>query len=378
MAMTVERFSAIVARIERAALYPAAWTPALDDVVAAVGADRGVLIVGTPNCPTVTACSTGASALRRTYNARFGRTDPLAPVLAHVPAGTVTTAGELLGDLRGHPFASGWLEPHRLGDALLVVLADGDRIAWLALYPARGRVVDRARAAATLRLLHPHLAHAVATRSRLGEADSAHRRSTAVLDRYRHGLLVVTTGGVIGYRNPAAATILDARDGLAVGRRGHLETTDSIAAPTLRALIAAATRPTGPRAGGRCLLPRAGGRATYAVLVLPLDAAATAEPTLSGPADDFAAMVVVVDPDREHGVRGETLRQLYGLTGAEARVAAAALRGAGVRAIAEDLAVSVNTARTHLHRVFDKSGTHRQAELVRLLTTVLLGTGQFE
>ncbi|WP_433603099.1 LuxR C-terminal-related transcriptional regulator [Nocardia sp. CA-135953] len=56
------------------------------------------------------------------------------------------------------------------------------------------------------------------------------------------------------------------------------------------------------------------------------------------------------------------------MTGAEARVAAAALRGEGLRSIAEELAVSANTVRTHLRRVFEKTGTHRQAEPVRVLT----------
>ncbi|WP_169333724.1 helix-turn-helix transcriptional regulator [Nocardia higoensis] len=373
MTMTVERFSEIVARIERAALHPADWANAMDDLVAAVGADRGALIVGAPNCRTMTACSTGAGELRRTYNARFWRIDPIATALAQAPAGLVTTCEELLepGYLRRHPFFSGWLAPHGLGNGMLTVVADGDRIAWLALYPDHDRDLDHARAAPTIRLLLPHLRHAVTAQSRLVEADSARRRVTEVLERYRHGVLVVTAGGVIGYRNPAASAVLAARDGLAIGRRGHLESTDSVAAANLRALIAAATRTTGPRAGGRYLMPRPGGRTPYALLVLPLESACA-------PEDERAAVVVVVDPERETRGGGETLRQLYGLTGAEARVAAAALRGAGLRAIAEDLAVSVNTARTHLQHVFDKSGTHRQAELVRLLTTVLLGTGQFE
>ncbi|MEV6325562.1 LuxR C-terminal-related transcriptional regulator [Nocardia sp. NPDC051787] len=63
------------------------------------------------------------------------------------------------------------------------------------------------------------------------------------------------------------------------------------------------------------------------------------------------------------------------MTAAEARVAAATLRGEGLRPIAEELAVSVNTARTHLQHVFHKTGTHRQVELVRVLTTVLAGDG---
>ncbi|WP_067854778.1 helix-turn-helix transcriptional regulator [Nocardia shimofusensis] len=373
MTMTVERFSEIVARIERAALYPAEWSRAVDDVVEALGADRGGLVVTAANCRTMTACSDGADDLRRSYNARYWRIDPIATALARAPAGLITTCEELLGPgyLRRHRFFSDWMAPHRLGDGMLTVLADGDRSAWLGAYPYRHRDLDRAHATATMRLLLPHLRHALTVQARLAEADAAHGAVAAVLDRYRHGVVIVTGGGTIGYANPAAAAIFAAGDGLAVGRRGHLESTDSVAAAGLRALITAATRPVGPRVGGRRLVPRRGGEAPYALSVLPLEPACVRD-------GERAALVVIVDPEREVSGGCEALRQLYGLTGAEARVAAVALRGKGLRAIAEDLAVSVNTARTHLQHVFDKSGTHRQAELVRLLTTVLSGTGQFD
>jgi DNA-binding CsgD family transcriptional regulator len=45
-------------------------------------------------------------------------------------------------------------------------------------------------------------------------------------------------------------------------------------------------------------------------------------------------------------------------------------RGADPKTVAEELAVSLPTVRTHLRRVFDKTGTHRQADLVRLILTL--------
>ncbi|WP_433716068.1 LuxR C-terminal-related transcriptional regulator [Nocardia sp. CA-084685] len=65
------------------------------------------------------------------------------------------------------------------------------------------------------------------------------------------------------------------------------------------------------------------------------------------------------------------------MTAAEARVAAAAFRGEGSPSIAKELAVSANTVRTHRQHVFEKTGTHRQAELVRVLTASLSRTAQF-
>jgi DNA-binding NarL/FixJ family response regulator len=43
------------------------------------------------------------------------------------------------------------------------------------------------------------------------------------------------------------------------------------------------------------------------------------------------------------------------------------LHGDGLKPIAADLALSMATVKTHLHHIFNKTDTHRQAELVRLL-----------
>ena len=61
-------------------------------------------------------------------------------------------------------------------------------------------------------------------------------------------------------------------------------------------------------------------------------------------------------------------RSAYGLTSAEAVVAQLLVQHAGsVRDIADRLGVSVNTAKTHLKRIFDKTGVRRQSALIKLL-----------
>ena len=58
------------------------------------------------------------------------------------------------------------------------------------------------------------------------------------------------------------------------------------------------------------------------------------------------------------------------MTPAEAGFAVEILKGDGIQAAADRLAISLATARTHLSRIFDKTGVRRQAELVRLLISV--------
>jgi DNA-binding CsgD family transcriptional regulator len=85
------------------------------------------------------------------------------------------------------------------------------------------------------------------------------------------------------------------------------------------------------------------------------------------------ALVFITDPERLPVPQADHLRQLYGLTRMEASVAVSALRGEGLQAIADELGISPTTARTHLQHVFEKTGTCRQAELVRLILQSGLG-----
>jgi DNA-binding CsgD family transcriptional regulator len=79
-----------------------------------------------------------------------------------------------------------------------------------------------------------------------------------------------------------------------------------------------------------------------------------------------AAIVFIKDsraalPSREH------IQLLFDLTPAQAGVAQEILRGDGIQAVAGRLGISPATARTHLLEVFHKTGTSRQAELVRVI-----------
>jgi DNA-binding CsgD family transcriptional regulator len=121
----------------------------------------------------------------------------------------------------------------------------------------------------------------------------------------------------------------------------------------------------GIRASGRLAISRSFGRKPYTVEVLPLRSDCGL--FLNGPA---AAIVVIVDHERETHLPPACLRELFDLTPAEAEVALLVLRGQGLQFVADELRVTLSTVRVHLQRVFEKTGTRRQAELVRLLAEV--------
>jgi len=83
-------------------------------------------------------------------------------------------------------------------------------------------------------------------------------------------------------------------------------------------------------------------------------------------------MVFIVDPDARLALPVQRLVDAFGLTAAEARVALAASAGDGTPAIARGLGLSANTVKTHLRRVYAKTGVSRQAALVRLVAALEL------
>ena len=69
----------------------------------------------------------------------------------------------------------------------------------------------------------------------------------------------------------------------------------------------------------------------------------------------------------EHGNLPGVLNTVYGLSRAEVGLCQALIQGKTLLEASKTLDISRNTAKTHLARVFDKTGVHSQAGLLRLL-----------
>jgi DNA-binding CsgD family transcriptional regulator len=82
--------------------------------------------------------------------------------------------------------------------------------------------------------------------------------------------------------------------------------------------------------------------------------------------DDGKALVTF-DDARMVARRIDSAREAYGLSPAQARLARLIAEGNDLAMAAESLGVSINTVRTHLQRMFDRTGTRSQTALVRAL-----------
>jgi DNA-binding CsgD family transcriptional regulator/PAS domain-containing protein len=198
------------------------------------------------------------------------------------------------------------------------------------------------------------------------EAQNIQRVAMEALDAMPMGIVLLTgTGGVIG-ANQNARRIIDDGQVLSIAE-GGLWVDWGWRKLRFRDLIS--------RGGGRerrnrveevpaFSVPRAAGQKPLSVVVVPVRE--ENEPLVE---DTPAAIVFLGDPDRPVEIDPAQLCQIYGLSRAESRVVALLARGYRLDQVAEALGVAYETVRKHLKQVFGKTGTDRQAELVRLLVT---------
>lgn len=172
------------------------------------------------------------------------------------------------------------------------------------------------------------------------------------------GVCLVTADAKVAYANISAADILERADGLHLSS-GRLS---ACLAPECRRLqdgIAVAFQR--PADGCLVALPvaRPSGYLSYQVTVMP-------PAGLRRLGGDYAT-VFVSDPTRDMHPFEDCLMGLYGLTRSESVVAGLIARGLDLRQIAEERNVGFETVRTQLKRVFEKTGTRRQVDLVRVV-----------
>ena len=244
----------------------------------------------------------------------------------------------------------------RLGaDDYLVKPIDFDLL--LATVDARLRQVRRIRAKTTREVEELRLAMAGLQR----EASSrAFEGMTRALDLVAPGILLLDQQGRVIFANRAARTLSREENGLQLGE--SLTATRPLQAQHLRHTIRSVLDTTADQHEEvACLrLSRPGERRDLLVMACRLD---------TQPGDDRlpAAVVLLSDPEQRARVPQQVVARLFGLTPSEARIALALAEGLRTEEIATQVGITTTTVAFHLRNLFQKTDTHRQAELIALI-----------
>jgi DNA-binding CsgD family transcriptional regulator len=290
------------------------------------------------------------------YTDGYSRFGPLARL---PPPGQVVSIPDILSyeEYSRGQFYQEWLRPQGCVDIANVVLEKSSCPVLLA-FLVGDRVMggDMRRRIAQVA---PHAKRAVMINRAIEYKKSQTASFADALDAFGAGVFLVDTQCRIVHVNAAGQEMLGEDDVLRV-IGGQLAARDRQANHGLREGVANVR--LGLETDGTALSLIAHDGAHYVAHLLPLKSVVrTGSPPLGAV---VAVFVRKVELDSQ--AYGGLIARAFGLTPAELRVLLAVVEVGGVPETSERLGVAETTVRTHLYRVFSKTGASRQADLVKL------------
>jgi len=367
--MSQARLSQLIGDIYDAALEPESWPRALGAVCGFVGGTQANIFWQDV---------IGKSAKRfyewghdphytQLYMNTYVKVNPLFPGAFTFAVGQVFTQSELISyaELHETRLYKEWMQPQGFVDFVACHLdkSGGSCIPVTVIRHQRDGLVDEATVA-RMDLLVPHVRRAALIGNVIDLRTCEAATFADTLDGLAAGIVLVDGGGRITFANANGQAMLE--DGTILsGRGGRLAAREAEADQALKDVFAAAERgddAVGVKGVVVSMVTPGGQR--YVAHVLPLTAGARRQ---AGRTYDAAAAMFVHEAVLETPSMPDALAKAYRLTAMELRVLLGIVQVGGGPSVAEELGISETTVRSHLRHVYEKTGTNRQADLVKLV-----------
>jgi DNA-binding CsgD family transcriptional regulator/PAS domain-containing protein len=361
----VKDFSDVVGAIYDCALDPERWRDTLPRISALTSSPYGALAIH----DNVQARSGRVfdhgfdETYLKLYFEKYEPMNPLAGAAQTLEVGEAATTSMLVdeGEFLESRFYNEFLRPFGIRDSVTTVVLRSDRRMAIMIANRREEqpLYDQ-NDVRLVRLLSPHVCRALTISDALDLRTLKSQALETTLDALSVGIFLVDAQRRIVHINRAGENQLES--GKALRIHNHcLTPVDHDAQAALSAAVLSAGQSRLPT-GVTIPLPVDSG-AGYVATVLPLDRGERR--ALLAPFAAVAA-VFVQDPRIAPLLPGEAFAKLYGLTAGELRVLLTLVPGLATKDAADMLGISEATAKTHLQRIFAKTGTSRQTELLHL------------
>src|SRR5262245_6002900 len=363
-----QNLNSLIAGIYDAALDPGLWSEVLTRIAEFVDGQVGGLLAKDSNKKCVQAYFHAGldPHYLRLYAQTYSKLGPVAMSLFE-EIGQIASVPQLMpyeAFCRGS-FYREWAQPQGWVDVAVAVLEKSPNCcAYLSMSrsAASGMVDDEMRR--RMAFVAPHVRRAILIGKALDFKQAEAATFAEILDGLSCGLLLIDCCGRIVHANAAGSEILANADFLR-SAAGRLVADDGHVDQALRDTVAAAgAGDAGMGAKGTALplVAHDGGR--YVAHVLPLTSGARSR---AGAAYAAAAALFVRKAAMERPSPPDVIGKTYNLTPTELRVLLAIVEIGGVPEVAAAFGVAETTVKTHLARLFEKTGTGRQADLVKLV-----------
>jgi DNA-binding CsgD family transcriptional regulator len=302
------------------------------------------------------------------YFEKYIHINPMFPATLFFEVGRIITEEDIMprSEFVASRFFKEWVRPQGLLDRSMAAILDKTATSIAAIAVCRGERDGPLDEEAFRRMSHivPHVRRAVT----IGNVIDLHKVEAAVfadvLDGIAAGMYLVDGEFQIMRANARGWALVEEGSVLrATGNR--LSVISSQADRYLRDTVAALTRGDASSSGKGIAIPiEAENNERYVAHVLPLTSGVRrkASANYSAMAAIFVRKAVL---DMPHPL--EAMANTFKLTPAEARVLMMVVQIGGISEVAPALGISEATVKTHLQRIFAKTQTARQADLVKIV-----------
>jgi DNA-binding CsgD family transcriptional regulator len=366
----IEQIQSLIGDIYDAALDPSRWSGALLKARDFVGGSAATLFSKDARSKSGMVFYHGGDIdLRYTqlYFDKYVKLDPsnTAHVMADVEQPVCTIDIMPYEEFFETRFYKEWAQPQRLVDFVSAVLdKSATSAALFGVFRKEEHGIADDDTRWRMRQIVPHVRRAVLI-GRVIELKTAEAATFAdTFDGLSAGMFFVDAAGRIVHANASGHAMLDEGKVLRTAG-GKLVATAPEAAKSLNEIFAAAGEGDVALGIKGIAVPLAAADSEcYTAHVLPLTSGTRRR---AGASYAAVAVVFVRKAAVEVPSPPETIARHYNLTPSELRVLLAIVQVGGVAETAEALGIGEATVKTHLHRVFSKTGTSRQADLVKLV-----------
>lgn len=359
----LEQLSALIGLIYDAALDPGVWKAALAATASYLNAADAMLLSQEAK-PVASQLQfhfhwNDSDTYNDMYAEKYAKLSPLVPMLMLTQIGDTYAASRMMPyeELRNSTFFKEWVLPQDRVDFVATTLdrsPAGFATAFFGRSTAQGLVDDE-----TLRrmeLVAPHLRRATLIGRTLTAARTQSQTLSETLDGLATAVFLINGRGGVTYANVAAREMLR-REEITLGADSLPAAGD--AERPLRAIFAAAAN-----SAETIAMPLSLGSGAHMAHMLPLNSGAR---RAYGSAYGAVAAVFVRRATLDLSTPVELVAQLYKLSRSEIRVLYAVVELGSVSAMAEMLGLSEATVKTHLQHLFEKTGTSRQIDLIKIV-----------
>jgi DNA-binding CsgD family transcriptional regulator len=306
--------------------------------------------------------SFGSVGFDQKYKQIFAETyatlSPFVVATAISPEGTVVNPINLIGrdEYEQGRFYKEWSEPQGYHDYIgSVLLRQPNAIYTLAFGRLRHLPLFDEVDHAKLEFLIPHVTRALQISERLNTFERERAELLTTIDSLAAPIFLIDRDRKISQVNSAGVTLMEARQGV-LNLSGSLSFTDRNIEQEFRTVHAA-------KSGHAILLNTKLSNGMHIhMLTRKLESGGRYQS-----ANDDRTLVIIDRPRARTNPIGEDVIKRFGFTVAELRVLLLLIDGRTINDAAVDLGISKDTVKSHTAHMFQKTGTHRQQDLIRVV-----------